>query len=165
MEFWPSFHSLPHRRNSVNFHLSPSVKQRGNPCSGPPPVFRDLRKRHDYPDNKFIVNVLIKLRVNTKGISINSLSPLGAKTKDVPKRSKDGRYAYGNTGSSHLNKLTKTNRLWPTPCPISLTYLAVLPFKVMLRLTRVGHSRLVLGVGCYVTVATIRITRVSTIHH
>ena len=74
-------------------------------------MFRDLRKRHDYPDKKFIVNVLIKLRVNTKGIAINSLSPLGAKTKDVTKRSKDGRYAYENTGSSHLNKLTKTNRL------------------------------------------------------
>ena len=32
---------------------------------------------------KFIVHVLIQLRVNTKGISINSLSPLGAKNKDV----------------------------------------------------------------------------------
>ena len=31
----------------TKLRLSPSAKQRQNPCSGPPPVYKDLSARHD----------------------------------------------------------------------------------------------------------------------
>ena len=62
--------------------LSPSAKQRRNPCFGPSPVYQDLSMRHDWPGKKAIVDLPIKMKGNSKHISGNSLSPLGAKNKD-----------------------------------------------------------------------------------
>ena len=62
--------------------LSPSEKQRRNPCSGPPPVYQDLCTRHDWSIKKAIVNLPIKLKVNSRRTSGDSLSPLRAQNKD-----------------------------------------------------------------------------------
>ena len=40
-----SFFEAP--QMEFNLSLSPSVKQRRNPCSGPSPVYQDLSKHHD----------------------------------------------------------------------------------------------------------------------
>ena len=68
--------------------LSPSAKQRRNPCSGPPPVFQDLKTRHDWPVKKAIVDLRIRLKGNSKHTSGNSLSPSGAQNKDISAASK-----------------------------------------------------------------------------
>ena len=40
----------------TKLRLSPSAKQRQNPCSGPPPVYKDLSTRHDWPV-KFLLSI------------------------------------------------------------------------------------------------------------
>ena len=65
--------------DKVKLCLSPSAKQHRNPCSRPPHVYQDLSTRHDWPVKKAIVDLPIRL----KGSSGNSLSPLGAKNKDI----------------------------------------------------------------------------------
>ena len=62
----------------LNFWLSLSVKQRQNSFSGPSPVYQELSMYHDWPVNKAIVNLPIRLRGNSKHTSGNLLSPLGA---------------------------------------------------------------------------------------
>ena len=57
--------------------LSPSAKQRRNPCSGPPTVYQDLSTHHDWPVKIGIVD----LPIRSKDPSGNSLSPLGAHNK------------------------------------------------------------------------------------
>ena len=57
----------------MNFWLSPSAKQRRNPCSGPPPVYQDLSTHNDRPVKE----------ASSKRISGNSLSPLEAQNKDM----------------------------------------------------------------------------------
>jgi len=59
---------------------SQSAKQRRNPCSGPPPVYQDLSTRHDWPVENTIVEWPIRLKGDSKRISGDSLSPLGAQT-------------------------------------------------------------------------------------
>ena len=66
----------------LNFWLSPSAKQRRNPCSGSSPVYQDLSTCHDWPVNKANVNLPIRLKGNLKRISSNSLSRL-AQNKDM----------------------------------------------------------------------------------
>ena len=63
--------------------LSPSAKQRRNPCSGSPPVYQDLSTRHDWPDIKAIVDLPMRLKRNSKRTSGNSLNPLRAQNKDI----------------------------------------------------------------------------------
>ena len=70
--------NLRHRGN-----LSPSAKQRRNPCSGPPPVYQDLRTRNDWPVKKAIVDLPITMKGNSKRTSGNSLNPLEAQNKDL----------------------------------------------------------------------------------
>ena len=67
----------------MNFWLSPSAKQRRNPCSGSPPVYQDLSTRYDWPVDKATVYLPIRLKGNSKSISGNSLSPLEAQNKDM----------------------------------------------------------------------------------
>ena len=55
--------------------LSPSRKQRRNPCFGPAPVYQDLSTRHDWPVKNAIVDLPIRLKGNSKRSSGNSLSP------------------------------------------------------------------------------------------
>ena len=63
--------------------LSPSGEQCQNPCSGPPSVYQDLSTRHDWPVKNAIVDLPIRMKGNSKRISGNSLSPLGAQNKDL----------------------------------------------------------------------------------
>ena len=72
------FGSLRHNR-----WLNPSVKQRRNPCSGPPPVYQDLSMRRDWPVKKAFVALPIRMKENSKPISGNSLSLLGTWDKDI----------------------------------------------------------------------------------
>ena len=62
--------------------LSPSTKQRRNSCSRLPLVYQDLSTYRDWPIKKAIVDLPIRLKGNSKRNSVNSLSPLGAQTKD-----------------------------------------------------------------------------------
>ena len=61
--------------------LSPSAKQRRNPCSRPPPVYQDLNTRHDWPVKRAIVDLPIRMKGNSKRTSSNSFSPLGRRTR------------------------------------------------------------------------------------
>ena len=49
--------------------ISPSAKQRRNPCSGPSPVYQDLSTRHDWPVGKVIVDLPIRMKENSKRTS------------------------------------------------------------------------------------------------
>ena len=71
------------RRNKTL--LSPSTKHGRNPCSAPPPppVYQDLRTRHDWPLKKAIVDLPIGLKGNSKRTSGNSLSLLGSQKTDL----------------------------------------------------------------------------------
>ena len=40
------------RADEIKLWLTPSAKQRRNPCSGLPPVYPDLSTRHDWPVKK-----------------------------------------------------------------------------------------------------------------
>ena len=66
----------------IKVSLSPSAKQRRNPCSGPPSVYQDLSMRHDLPVKKAIVDLPKEMKGNSKRFSGNSLIPLGAHNKD-----------------------------------------------------------------------------------
>ena len=55
--------------------LSPSAKQRRNPCSRSPPVYQDLSTWHDWPVKNSIVDLPIRLKGNLKRISGSPLSP------------------------------------------------------------------------------------------
>ena len=46
-------------------------------------MYQDLSKRHDWTLKKAIVNLTISLKENSKRISGDSLSPLGAQNKDL----------------------------------------------------------------------------------
>ena len=61
--------------------LSPSAKQRRNPCYRRPSVYQDLGTRYDWPVKKFIANLPIRLKEKSKYTSSNSLSPLGGENK------------------------------------------------------------------------------------
>ena len=63
--------------------LSPSAKQRQNPCSGFPPVCQDLSTRHDWLVENAIVDLPIRLRGNSKLTFGNSLSLQGARSKNI----------------------------------------------------------------------------------
>ena len=63
--------------------LSPSAKKRRNPCSGSPTVYQDLSTHHDWPVKIGIVDLPIRSKGNSKHISGNSLSPLGAHNKVI----------------------------------------------------------------------------------
>ena len=54
--------------------LSPSAKQRRNPCSRSPPVYQDLSTWHDWPVKNAIVDLPIRLKGNLKRISGSPLS-------------------------------------------------------------------------------------------
>ena len=56
--------------------LSPSAKQRRNPCSGSPSVYQDLSTLHVWPLKKAIVDLSIKMKGTPKRSSGNSSSPL-----------------------------------------------------------------------------------------
>ena len=57
--------------------LSPSVKQHQNPCSGPLPVYQDLSMHHDWPFNKGIVDLQIRIKGNSKLINqINKINTI-----------------------------------------------------------------------------------------
>ena len=62
----------------LNFWLSLSVKQRQNSFSGPSTVYQELSMHHNWPVNKAIVNLPIRLRGNSKRIPGNSMSQLRA---------------------------------------------------------------------------------------
>ena len=64
-------------QTGINFLLSPSAKQRRNLYSGLQHTY------HDGPVKKAIVNLPIRLKGNSKRISGNSLSPLGAEIEDI----------------------------------------------------------------------------------
>ena len=65
----------------TNIWLSPSAKQRRNPCSGSPPVYQDLSTRHDWPVKKDMLDLPIRMKGNSKRIFGDSLSPLEAQNK------------------------------------------------------------------------------------
>ena len=60
--------------------LSPSGKQRQNPCSGSPAEYQDLSMCHDWPVRKAIVDFPMKMKQNLKCTFGNLLSPLGIHT-------------------------------------------------------------------------------------
>ena len=49
----------------------------------PPPVYQNLRTRHDWPLKKAIVDLPIRLKGNSKRTSGNSLSLLGSQKTDL----------------------------------------------------------------------------------
>ena len=52
------------RADEIKLWLTPSAKQRRNPCSGPPAVYPDLSTRHDWPVKKgFVLFVVIANQV------------------------------------------------------------------------------------------------------
>ena len=53
------------------------------PPPHPPPVYQDLRTRHDWPLKKAIVDLPIRLKGNSKRTSGNSLSLLGSHKTDL----------------------------------------------------------------------------------
>ena len=61
----------PAPQTTVNLWLSPSTKQRRNPCSRSVPVYHDLSTRHDWTVKNAIVNLPIRLKGNSKRISGN----------------------------------------------------------------------------------------------
>ena len=65
----------------TNIWLSPSAKQRRNPCSGSPPVYQDLSTRHEWPVKRDMLDLPIRMKGNSKRISGNLLSPLEAQNK------------------------------------------------------------------------------------
>ena len=77
-----SYNVLPceqtkHRRNPCNAHRSPP------PRPHPPPVYQNLRTRHDWPLKKAIVDLPIRLKGDSKRTSGNSLSLLGSQKTDL----------------------------------------------------------------------------------
>ena len=50
----------------MNFWLSSSAEQHQNPCSGSPPVYQYLSLHHNWPVNKAIVNMPVRLNGNLK---------------------------------------------------------------------------------------------------
>ena len=66
-----------------NSGLAQSAKQRQKFCYGPPPVYQDVSTRQDWPVNKAIAHLPVRLKGKSKHISGNSLSPLGAQNKDI----------------------------------------------------------------------------------
>ena len=50
----------PGPQTTINFWLSPSTKQRRNPCSRSPPVYLDLSALYDWPVENVIVNLPIR---------------------------------------------------------------------------------------------------------
>ena len=52
------------RADEIKLWLTPSAKQRRNPCSGLPAVYPDLSTRHDWPVKKgFVLFVVIANQV------------------------------------------------------------------------------------------------------
>ena len=57
------------RADKIKLWLTPSAKQRRNPCSGLPAVYPDLSTRHDWPVKKglcFVLFVVIANQVEGK---------------------------------------------------------------------------------------------------
>ena len=50
-------------------------------CSGLPAVYQDLSMRHDWPVQKTIVDLLIKMKGNSKCTSSNLFSLFGPRTR------------------------------------------------------------------------------------
>ena len=77
------------QRNPQSYKVLPceQMKHRRNPCSAhppsPPPVYQNLRTRHDWPLKKAIVDLPIRLKGNSKRTSGNSLSLLGSQKTDL----------------------------------------------------------------------------------
>ena len=63
--------------------LSLSTKQHRNPCSRPPPAHQDLSKGYDWSVKKPFVDLLIRMKGNSKRASGNSLNSLGTQNKDL----------------------------------------------------------------------------------
>ena len=74
---------MAHVSEELNYCLSPSAKQCQKPCSGPPLVYQHLSTfmRHDWPINRAIFNLPIRLKGTLKHISGDSLKLLGLKTR------------------------------------------------------------------------------------
>ena len=49
----------------------------------PPSVYQDLSSRHDWPVKNAVVDLPIKMKGNSKRTFGYSLTPLGAKNKDI----------------------------------------------------------------------------------
>ena len=54
----------------LNFRLSPAAKQHQSPCSGFPPVYQDLSRRHDWPVKKAVVDLPIRLKGNSNAFPV-----------------------------------------------------------------------------------------------
>ena len=78
-----AYYGLACATEETKLWLSPPAKQRRITCSGPPPVYQDLSTRHDWLVKNAIVDLPIRLKGNSKRVSSNSLSPLGAQNNDI----------------------------------------------------------------------------------
>ena len=74
----PGLSLLALATDETKLWLSPSAKQLRNLCCGPPLVYQDLSTLHDWPVQKAIVHLPVRLKGNSKRPSGNSLSPLEA---------------------------------------------------------------------------------------
>ena len=63
--------------------LSLSTKHHRKPCSRPPLAHQDLSKSHDWSVKKACVDLLIRMKGNSKRTSSNLFNPLGAWNKDL----------------------------------------------------------------------------------
>ena len=91
--------------------LSPSAKQHRNTCSGSPPVYQDLSTRHDRSVKKAIVVLPISMKGNSKCPSDNSLTPLGARNKDLGAASQTLLTEFAMRATLFSTKVQKTQRL------------------------------------------------------
>ena len=80
-----SYNVLPCEQTKQNFVKSVyETAPKSLFCPPPPaPVYQDLRKRHDWPLKKAIVDLPIRLKGNSKHTSGNSLSLLGSQKTDL----------------------------------------------------------------------------------
>ena len=78
---------IAYTTDKTKLWLSPCTKRCQNPCSGPPTVYQDLNKRHDWP-----IKLTIRMNRNSKCSSGNSL---GSFSNDEGESSENVKKAIG----------------------------------------------------------------------
>ena len=79
LAFLFSYGKIACATEETNLWLSPSAKQRRNPCAKPSPVYEDLSGFLNRPIMERIVDLPIRMQRNSKHILGDSLIPLGVR--------------------------------------------------------------------------------------
>jgi len=62
----PALRTAVFATDETKLSVSPSAKQRRNPCSRPPPVYQALSTRYDWPVKNAFVDLPIKVKGKSK---------------------------------------------------------------------------------------------------